>query len=72
MINIKTLVCYIGYATVKDLSYLTINRVNPLYLIINKINGYIVIRAMEINIWCWLLTDENKVALKKLWGTMDQ
>ena len=27
--------------TIKDLSYATINGVNPLHLIINKINGYI-------------------------------
>ena len=27
--------------TVKDLSYLAINSVNPLFLIIDKINGYI-------------------------------
>ena len=39
MVNIKNLIYHIGYAKVKDLSYLTINSVNPLYLI-NKINGY--------------------------------
>ena len=32
------LICYIGYMTVKSLSYLKINSVNPLYLIIDKIN----------------------------------
>ena len=26
--------------TIKDLKYVKINSVNPLYLIINKINGY--------------------------------
>ena len=31
---------YIGYVTVKDLSYRTVNSENLLYLIINKINGY--------------------------------
>ena len=30
-----------GYMTIKDLSYVEINSVNPLYLIINKINEYI-------------------------------
>ena len=29
---------HIGYLTVKDLSYATINSVNPLYFILNKIN----------------------------------
>ena len=32
---------HIGYVTVKKLSYAKINIVNPLYLIIYKINGYI-------------------------------
>ena len=32
---------HIGCVTFKDFSYITINSVNPLYLIINKINGYI-------------------------------
>ena len=31
---------YIGYVTIKDLKYITINSVNPLYLIFNKVNGY--------------------------------
>ena len=32
---------YIGYMTVKYRSQLKTNSVNPLYLIIDKINGYI-------------------------------
>ena len=39
MVNIKNLIYHIGYAKVKDFSYLKINSVNPLYLI-NKINEY--------------------------------
>ena len=31
---------YIGYVTVKGLRYVKINSANPLYPIINKINGY--------------------------------
>ena len=34
------LIYYIGYVTIKDSKYLKINSVNPLYLIINKVNGY--------------------------------
>ena len=34
------LIYYIGYMMIKDLKYLKINSVNPLYLIINKVNGY--------------------------------
>ena len=30
-----------GYVTVKDSKYLNINCVNSLYLIINKVNGYV-------------------------------
>ena len=29
---------YIGYKTVKDISYATVNSVNPLYLIISRTN----------------------------------
>ena len=32
---------HIGYVMVKDLSYATINSLNPLHLIVNKLNGYI-------------------------------
>ena len=31
---------YIGHVTVKYLEYVKIKSVNPLYLIINKVNGY--------------------------------
>ena len=30
----------IGYATIKDSKYIIINSVHPLYLIINKLDGY--------------------------------
>ena len=36
----NTVTYHIGYVTVKDVSYATINNVN-LWYIINKINGYI-------------------------------
>ena len=39
------LIYYIGYLTVKDLKYVKINSVNPLYLIFSKVNGNFV----EIN-----------------------
>ena len=31
---------YIGYVTIKNLKYVKINSVNPLYLIFNEVNGY--------------------------------
>ena len=34
------LIYYIRYVTIKDSKYVKINSVNPLYLIINKVNGY--------------------------------
>ena len=34
------LLYYIGYVMIKDSKYLKINRVNPLYLITNKLNEY--------------------------------
>ena len=55
---------------VKDLSYPTISSVNPLYLIINKINGYIDKR--NANKYLTLVpTDESKDTPKKyerLWN----
>ena len=38
--NKNILICYIAYRTIKDLKYIEINSVNPLYLIFNKMNGY--------------------------------
>ena len=38
----KIRIYYIGYITIKSISdYENINRVNPLYLIINETDGYI-------------------------------
>ena len=34
------LIYYIGYVTIKDSEYMKFNSVNPLYLTINKVNGY--------------------------------
>ena len=31
---------YIGYVTIKDLKYIKIISINPLYLIFSKVNGY--------------------------------
>ena len=36
----NTDIYYVGYITVKDSDYLEINSVNPLYLIINEVDGY--------------------------------
>ena len=58
------LIYYIGYVTVKNLRYIKINSVNPLYLIIYKINGYI--EKSDGNKYLKLvLTDEGKDILKK-------
>ena len=40
---------YTGYITVKDSDYVKIKSVNPLYLIISEVNGYIK-EKMEVNI----------------------
>ena len=37
----NVLIYCIGYVMVKELRYVKFNSVNPLYLFINKINGYI-------------------------------
>ena len=36
----NNLILYIGYVRLKDLRCVKFNRVNPLYLIIEEINGY--------------------------------
>ena len=54
----KVLIYYNGCVTVKDLSYATINSINSLYLIIDKINWYIDESKGNI------LTDESKATLK--------
>ena len=38
---------YIGYMTIKDSKYVKTNSVNPLYLIINKLNGYLIIVSIS-------------------------
>ena len=55
---------YIGYVTIKVSKYVKINSVNPLYLIINKVNGYFE----EINKSKYLMpvpTNESKEKIKK-------
>ena len=38
----KNIIIYhTGYITIKNLSYVKVNSVNPLYLIIDKVDGYI-------------------------------
>ena len=60
----KKYFCHIRYVTVKDLSYVIINSVNPLYLIVNKIKWYI--EESNGNKCLTLVpNDENKSALKK-------
>ena len=46
-IDNKYIIIY--YITIKNLSYVKINSVTPLYFIIDKVDGYIE-KAMEINI----------------------
>ena len=55
---------YIGYVTHKDLRYVKTNSVNPLYIIINKINGNIE-ESNENKCLRVVPTDENKDTLKK-------
>ena len=66
----NSLIYYIGYVNVKDLKYIKINHVNPLYLIINKINGFI--EEGNGNKYLTLVpTNESKDTLKKyveLWS----
>ena len=64
----NNLIYYIGYVMVKDLSYATINKVNPLYLIVNKINGYME-KSNGNKYFTLVSTDESQD--KKVWRTME-
>ena len=58
------LIYYIGYVMIKNLSYIAINRINPWYIIIDKVFGYI--EANNGNKYSTLVpTDESKDTLKK-------
>ena len=55
---------YVGYITTKHLSYVKINFVNPLYFIIDKLDGYI--EESSGNKYLTLVSpDKNKDILKK-------
>ena len=58
------LIYYIGYVTIKDLKYIKINRLNPLYLIFNEVNGYF--QKTNGNKYLTLvLINESKEKIKK-------
>ena len=57
-------ICNIGYITIKNISdYESINCVNPLYLIIDKVDGYIEEKYGNKNL-TFASTDENKKVQK--------
>ena len=58
------LIYNIGYVTIKNLSYVKINSVNPLHFIFNKINWYIG-KNNENKYLTLVPTDKNKDTLKK-------
>ena len=54
---------------IKDLDYVNIHSVNPLYLIIDKVDGYIE-ENNQIKNQGLLFTDKNKDIFKKVYKTM--
>ena len=54
---------------IKDLDYVNIHSVNPLYLIIDKVDGYIE-ENNQIKYQGLLFTDKNKDIFKKVYKTM--
>ena len=63
-INENILIYYIGYVTIKDLKYVKINSVNPLYFIFNKVDGYL--EEINGNEYLTLVpTNVNKEKIKK-------
>ena len=58
------LIYYIGFVTMKDSKHVRINSVNPLYLIFNKVNGYL--EEMNENKYLTLVhSNEGKQKIKK-------
>ena len=58
------LIYYIGYMTIKDLKYVKISSVNPLYLMFNKMNGYF--EEINGNNYLTLFaTNDSKDGIKK-------
>ena len=59
------LIYHIGYVTIKDSNYIKINSVNPLYLILNKVNEYF--KEINGNKYLTLVpTNESKEKIKKI------
>ena len=62
--NKNIFIYYTGYVTIKDLKFVKINSVNPLYLIFSKLNGYF--EEINGNIYLALVpTNESKEKIKK-------
>ena len=58
------IIYYIGYITIKNLSWVNINSFNSLYLIVDKVDGYI--EENNRNKYLMLISiDKNKDTLKK-------
>ena len=65
--NKNVLIYYIGYVTMKDLKYVKLNSVNPLYLILRKVNGYF--EGININKYLTLVpTNKEKIKNVKEFG----
>ena len=58
------LIYYIGYVTIKDLQYVKINSVNILYLIINKVNGYLKIKISILRQFLLMKAKKNFKTMK--------
>ena len=64
------IIYYIGYAMIKDLKYVKVDNVNPLYLIFSKVNGYFE-ESNKNKYLTVLTTNENEEIAKKyeeLWS----
>ena len=64
------IIYYIGYAMIKDLKYVKVDNVNPLYLIFSKVNGYFE-ESNKNKYLTVLTTNENEKIAKKyeeLWS----
>ena len=58
-----------GYVMIKDSTYLKINSVNPLYLIINKKNGNF--EEINKNKYLTLVPTNESKEIKNIWRTVE-
>ena len=67
----KVLICYIRYVMIKHSKYVKINRIDPLYFIVSKMNRYFE-ETNRSKCLTLVLTNESKEINEKIKRTVEQ